>query len=585
MEYSLRDSEPKFRHWVRFKYNPILIQKIKNIPGGLRQYDPGTKTWGFTEKGFNLFCSISEVVFPQGIQPSIGFIPRKIDNSLEPVDWEKFRRPALSCIEPELYPYPHQKLGISQIIRNKAQGLFFAAGTGKSYATVCTGKELLDRGEITQVLIISMVKGIIKQWAHLLDRMGYNYTIILEEKLEDRPRVYSGVNTDFVLTLFTSVNSSGPVGRSKDRPFWQVFRDKASKGGQMLVIDEIHKMSEVTSSLFKSLNKMAKDATYRVPLTGTPLKSTPEKALLPLRFIAPDVFSNKGEFISAFVEQEADAFGSKTAITYKNLTRLKELFQSYGTVVLKNEVAASLPKILPAKVLNIETSKDSLKVLRGIRRGEVLKLLQNRDDVKYAQLQDLFIRVHQSLVCPSVFSDNYKNTNSLETLRFLLEDVEGKTIIFTSLVGAVNEITSYLNRVGLKTVGCCGEISETLINKYIESFNKPDGAQVLVATHQKLGAGYDNLKSASNIIFYDFYLTGGDYEQCISRVERIGGQGSISVFEMVEDNPVSQYLYEKVKLQRTLITQNIDKHSAVEDSIDLAELLKLAAEQNLFGGR
>ena len=51
------------RHWVQFQYNKEFVEKVKSIPSAYRSFDPVNKLWGFNDKGWNLFCAISEVQF------------------------------------------------------------------------------------------------------------------------------------------------------------------------------------------------------------------------------------------------------------------------------------------------------------------------------------------------------------------------------------------------------------------------------------------------------------------------------------------------------------------------------------------
>lgn len=586
-EYLVKTPNEKgIKHWVSFGYNASLIEKIKRIPSPFRVWDSNTKMWGFNDKGWSLFCAISEVQFKDEAFGQIeepAYLPRKISNKLENVDWNKFYRPADDKYDYELNLWDFQKLGISRIIREKNCGIFFSMGLGKTYTTICLAKELLDRKEIKQCLIISLVGGVLKQWAELLDRMGYSYTIIKEDKMVDRPRIYANTNTDFVLTLYTSVLSKGKVGRAKARKFSQVFRIKQEKGNQMIVADELHKLGDVSSKTFREFLMMSKSTKYRIPLTGTIIKSTPDKALLPLRFIDPKTFSNKGVFEEAFMVKEEGKFGSKV-VGYKNLTRLKELIHTYGVVALKKDYLPNLPELLPPKKIIVETSKDSREVLRSLRGDETLRLIQNKSDVDYVKLQDLYIRVHQALICPHVFSDKFLAKNMLEAVISILDSIEGKTIIFTTLIEAVEEISNYLNKYSIKNVKCSGRYDDPVISKRVDDFISDEDIKVMVATVQKMGTGYDKLKIAQNCIIYDFNMVAGDMMQAIDRLHRSGQKNKVSVFELVQDNVFSELQREKVKTQQNIIYQTSDAAVKAKDTVDLTKLLKLALESNLFKG-
>jgi superfamily II DNA/RNA helicase len=330
---------------------------------------------------------------------------------------------------------------------------------------------------------------------------------------------------------------------------------------------------------------MAKRAKYRIPLTGTIIKSTPDKALLPLRFISPKTFNNKGVFEEAFVVKEVGKFGPKV-IGYKNLDRLKEIIHSYGCVELKEDHLKDLPKMLPPEIITVETSKDSMTVLRSIRSGETFKAIkQQKGLVPYADLQDLYIRIHQAMICPHLFSDKFMAKNMLEAVYSILEDVEGKTIIFTTLIDAVEEISNFLTSKGIKNVACSGRYREKIILSRAEEFVLNPDCNVMVATVQLMGTGFDNLKIAKNCIIYDFNLIAGDLTQAIGRIYRNGQKNQISVFELVQDNPLSQYQFEKIRLQQDIINQTENTKVKAKDSFDLTGLISLALESNLFGSK
>ena len=587
-EYLVKKPDQRgIKHWVSFGYNSSLIEKIKKIPGAYRSWDSNTKMWGFNDRGWSLFCAISEVQFKDealATDSDISYLPRKISNKLEDsIDWRKFYRPANNKYDYDLNLWEFQKLGISRVIREKNCGLFYEMGLGKTYTTVCLAKELIDRKEISQCLVISLVGGVLKQWAELLDRMGYSYTIIKDQKMVDRPRTYKETDTDFVLTLYTSVLSKGQVGRAKKKKFSQVFRAKQEKSNQMIVADELHKLGDVSSKTFKEFLMMAKSTKYRVPLTGTFIKSTPDKVLLPLRFIDPKTFSNKGVFEEAFMVKEEGKFGSKV-VGYKNLSRLKELIHTYGMVALKEDHLKDLPELLPPKKIIVETSKDSREVLKSLRGDETLSLIQRKADVDYAKLQDLYIRVHQALICPHVFSDKFLAKNMLEAVITILESIKGKTIIFTTLIEAVEEISNYLNKNSIKNVKCSGRYNDEQIDKNVNKFIADPEINVMVATVQKMGTGYDKLKAAQNCIIYDFNMVAGDMLQAIDRLHRSGQKNKVSVFELVQDNVISELQREKVQTQQNIINQTSDLKVKAKDSVDLTRLLKLALESNLFKG-
>ena len=90
--------------------------------------------------------------------------------------------------------------------------------------------------------------------------------------------------------------------------------------------------------------------------------------------------------------------------------------------------------------------------------------------------------------------------------------------------------------------------------------------------------------AAQNCIIYDFNMVAGDMLQAIDRLHRSGQKNKVSVFELVQDNVISELQREKVQTQQNIINQTSDLKVKAKDSVDLTRLLKLALESNLFKG-
>ena len=80
-------------------------------------------------------------------------------------------------------------------------------------------------------------------------------------------------------------------------------------------------------------------------------------------------------------------------------------------------------------------------------------------------------------------------------------------------------------------------------------------------------------------------MVAGDLKQAIDRLYRSGQKNKVSVFELVQGNPFSEYQREKVLLQENIIEQTEDAKIKAKDSFELTKLIKLAEESNLFGGK
>lgn len=584
------------RYLVQMSYDKDFIERMKaSIPWRERHWtDKGV--WSFSEKGLSMLKNLPGVhTYEERLNENIEVaynLPEPYQGVDSSIDFEKFRRPATELL-PELYPYNFQKEGISRIVNMPAQGLYFACGLGKTYTSICAAKELIDRGIIKQCLIVSIVSIAIKSWTDTLDRMGYTYEVISGPK-KFRPTYLKFSEADFIITLITSCDDSKQtiykslddvknVGRKNvlahKKKAKKSFVDIALEKEKLMVIaDELHKLSNVASSQFKSLLKIRKHCVRGTGLTGTVIKSTPDKCLLPLRFEYPEEFSRKWEFDRTFLVQEQGRFGLET-IGYRNLDKLKEILHKAGMPALKKDYLKDLPSLLPPKIVRCETDACSLELVDLIRNQELLGDFQGLD---YTKVKDLYIRTHQALVCPSLFSKEVRAVNRLEAVKDTLESLDGKTVIFTTLKPAILELHRYLTENGIGCTCCSGDQSQEEIDRRVSKFVNDENCDVLIATIQKMGTGFDDIKIAQNVIIYDFNTNAADLIQAIGRLHRNGQKNIVSQIYILQDNAVSEYQYNKVMKQKELMESVEDCSSFTDDKLDLRKILSLVKDSKNF---
>lgn len=580
------------RYFVKMEYDKQFLERMKSqIRWPHRKWDDEKKMWSFSEYGLKCFRNLPGITFYEDalnevIDMSEFQLPEPWHGIDETIDFSKFNRPETKT-HPPLKLWDFQKEGISRLIHSKAQGLFYEMGLGKTYTAICTAKELIDRGEVKQCLVISTVSVALDSWTQTLDRMGYSYELVMGS-IADRASTIAYSEADFLLTLKTSCQDK-PTQLYKTREDYlnpklkkpngkkTNFVEECRKKKICLVVDELHKLSNVTSTTFKSIMKIAKSCEYRFALTGTVMKSSPEKTLLPLRFLYPKEFSNKAAFENAFTIKEQGRFGF-SIVGYRNLDVLKSIIFKVGMPALKIDHLKELPGLMPPKKIVCETDDCSIKLIEEIRNSDEFK-----NAVGYTDKKDLYIRVHQALVCPSTFGPNFRAENRLQAVVDCLEALSGKTVIFTTLKKAILELHTYLTSAGIGCTCCSGDQSFEEIQKRTDKFVNDDACTVMIATIQKMGTGFDGLKIAQNAIIYDHNTNGADMRQAIARLWRAGQKNAVSVIHITQDNVVSEAQYERVMLQDRLMGEVEDTHKReIESAVDFREILELLSGSKQF---
>lgn len=585
------------RWFVQMSYDAEFIQRMKSsIPFPKRGYDPERKQWHFSKDGLDMFRAMPGIRFYEDalrevVDTSEFNVPEpwtKIDNT---IDFKRFDRPEWKGQAP-LSLWEFQKVGVSRLVHTPFNGLSFEMGLGKTYTTVCAAKELLDRGEIKKVLIVSTVSIALDSWITILTRMGWEYELLLGP-CKQRPTLFKTSTAQFIITLDSSCEDKKyPLYQTreemKDRHA-KVPRKKRSFVGVcveqedlMVVVDEIHKLSNTQSPTFKSMLKIRKASKHAVLLTGTLMKSTPEKVLLPLRFAYPDVFSNKADFENAFTIKDFDRFGP-VIVGYRNLDVLKSILHKVAMPALKKDHLKELPGQLPAVEIICDTDAVSLELIDIMKNEREDQIRQPRKGSGLLELKDFYIRIHQALVCPSAFRKGAMAKNRLEVVSDCLENLNGKTVIFTTLKRAIHELYDYLTGMGIKCTSCSGDQDYYEIQRRVDKFVDNDDCNVMLATIQKMGTGFDRLKVAQNAIVYDLNTNAADLRQAIDRLDRAGQKNPVTVVYILQDNAVSQYQYEKLMEQKKMMEEIEDeKLLEIDSAVDYRHILELLKDSSKF---
>ena len=144
------------------------------------------------------------------------------------------------------------------------------------------------------------------------------------------------------------------------------------------------------------------------------------------------------------------------------------------------------------------------------------------------------------------------SNGKMKEIESLLEEIDGKVIIFCCFTFMKVRITSALNREKIQAINFEGSTKEAALN----AFEKHDNIKVLVANPASAGHGL-NLQFCSNIIYaeHDFNLE--YYEQSMQRIERIGQKNKMTVYHIITKNTVENYIMRQLQ-NKIDVNKNID---------------------------
>lgn len=169
---------------------------------------------------------------------------------------------------------------------------------------------------------------------------------------------------------------------------------------------------------------------------------------------------------------------------------------------------------------------------------------------------------------------NYGPDLGLMTLDEILTNAKKKTIMFTSFVEVVTTLRSKLMQDQYRPAVVFGETNKDL-PKIVESFDKEDAVNPLVATFQSLSTAVP-LIMANTIIMLNIPFRDKDYVQAVARAHRKGQTEDVYVIDVLLDTGDVPNISTRSKDIATEAAQMVAKIMGVD--IDEETLMSLTGE-------
>ena len=169
---------------------------------------------------------------------------------------------------------------------------------------------------------------------------------------------------------------------------------------------------------------------------------------------------------------------------------------------------------------------------------------------------------------------NYGPDLGLMTLDEILTNAKKKTIMFTSFVEVVTTLKAKLMEDQYRPAVVFGETNKDL-PKIVESFDKEDAVNPLVATFQSLSTAVP-LTMANTIIMLNIPFRDKDYVQAVARAHRKGQTEDVYVIDVLLDTGDTPNISTRSKDIATEAAQMVAKIMGVD--IDEETLMSLTGE-------
>lgn len=533
----------------------------------------------------------------------------------------------LSRLSSGVIPLPHQLHVLNRAVSDNNVRYILAdeVGLGKTIEAGLIIEELKARGLIKRILVVCPT-GLVTQWSiEMEEKFGEKFRIILPEdydtirKITDNDDVYG--QFDQVISPMDSIKPlEKRIGWTEER-IKQYNEERIysiiNSGWDLVIIDEAHRVAGSTGEVarYKLGNLLAAASPYLLLLTATPHNGKTEPFLRLIRLVDEKAFPNMKAVVKEQVApyvirtEKREAIDNNGNLLFKNRnthivelhwderhSQQRKLYEMVSSYVSKNynkalrnrgknmwvifllimmqrlvtssttAVRQSLQKrikILEEQAFRYESMTEAAFVEIDLEENMEEAIAAISMDIK-SEIEDL----NQIVAVAQQAEYQYLDVK-VEPLLSIVDDIfaedrNRKLIIFTEFVATQQYLSKLLKDRGYSTSLLNGSLSIEERNLVLAEFREE--TNILISTDAG-GEGL-NLQFANYMINYDLPWNPMKIEQRIGRVDRIGQQRDVEIYNFVLADTVETRVKDVLEEKLSVILREIgiDKYADVLDS-------------------
>lgn len=533
----------------------------------------------------------------------------------------------LSSLASGIIPLPHQLHVLNRAMETNNIRYILAdeVGLGKTIEAGMIIRELKSRGLVSRILVVCPT-GLVTQWAsEMQEKFHEKFQVILPSdydtirRLTDNDDVYGQFNQ--VISPMDSIKpiekhagwSEEKVEKYNEERIYSII----NSGWDLIIIDEAHRVAGSSGEVarYKLGNLLAQASPYLLLLSATPHNGKTEPFLRLIRLLDADAFPNAKSIVREQVApflirtEKREAIDNNGNLLFKNrITHLvtiswdernnlqRELYEMVSSYVAKtyNKALRNRKKNMCLIFLLIIMQRmvtSSTAAIRQSLERRLNVLLEQRTcvgNLREEDLDELNIEDGVEDALEAISLDMELEIEELKQIIFLAkqaqfqnqdakvepllneidailsEDRTQKVIIFTEFVATQTYLQELLVNRGYTVTILNGGMSIDERNAAMQEFKT--STSIFISTDAG-GEGL-NLQFANIIINYDLPWNPMKIEQRCGRVDRIGQQRDVHIYNFIVgetvENRVREVLEEKLSV--ILKEMGVDKYSDVLDS-------------------
>lgn len=533
----------------------------------------------------------------------------------------------LSSLASGIIPLPHQLHVLNRAMETNNIRYILAdeVGLGKTIEAGMIIRELKSRGLVRRILVVCPT-GLVTQWAsEMQEKFHEKFQVILPSdydtirRLTDNDDVYG--QFDQVISPMDSIKpiekhtgwSEEKVEKYNEERIYSII----NSGWDLIIIDEAHRVAGSSGEVarYKLGNLLAQASPYLLLLSATPHNGKTEPFLRLIRLLDADAFPNAKSIVREQVApylirtEKREAIDNNGNLLFKNrITHLvtiswdernnlqRELYEMVSSyvsetynkalrnrkknmclifllIIMQRMVTSSTAAIRQSLERRLSVLKEQRTCVGNLKEEELdeLNIEDGVEEAIEAISLDMDLEIEELQQIVSIAKQaQFQNRDAkvepliMEIDAILSADRSQKIIIFTEFVATQNYLQELLVNIGYSVTILNGGMSIDERNSAMQEFKT--STSIFISTDAG-GEGL-NLQFANIIINYDLPWNPMKIEQRCGRVDRIGQQRDVHIYNFIVgetvENRVREVLEEKLSV--ILKEMGVDKYSDVLDS-------------------
>jgi SNF2 family DNA or RNA helicase len=329
----------------------------------------------------------------------------------------------------------------------------------------------------------------------------------------------------------------------------------------LMAVDESTTIKTPTAKRTKSICTLGKHAKYRRILTGSPVTKSPLDLYTQCGFLDEELlgFGSFYSFRNRYAVMVDRNFGGRRVqipTGYQRLDELSEILKKFSDRVLKEDCLDLPPKTYIER--QVDLTDEQSKAYATMKSAALATLKGKMATAPHVLTQ--MMRLHQ-ITCGHLKNDDGSITevksNRIKALLEVLDEVEGKVIIWANYVYDIKQIVNAISdEYGDDSiVQYYGAVDAEKRQDNIKKFQDPNSkARFFIGNPQTGGYGI-TLTAANNVIYYS---NGYDLEkrlQSEDRAHRIGQKKAVTYVDLIAPKTVDEKIRKALRKKINIATQ------------------------------